>query len=81
MRTSMKHEDRVNMLLLLVQNLDVFTWIPYDVPGVDTEFITHKLNMDPAFPPKKQKLRRFARQHVEVVKQEVERLKLAEAIK
>lgn len=50
MRTSMKHEDRVNMLLLLVQNLDVFTWIPYDVPGVDPEFITHKLNMDPAFP-------------------------------
>ena len=31
----MKHKDRVNMLLLLVQNLDVFAWSPYDVPGVD----------------------------------------------
>lgn len=57
--TSIKHEDRVNMLLLLVQNLDVFTWSPYDVPKVDAEFITQKLNVDWAFPTKKQKLRRY----------------------
>ena len=27
--------DRVEMLLLLVQNVDVFVWSPYEVPGVD----------------------------------------------
>ena len=49
----MKDEYRVEMLLLLVQNVDVFTWSPYEVPGVDLEFIVHKLNVDPLFPPKK----------------------------
>lgn len=69
----MKHEDQVNLLLLLVQNLDVFAWGPYKVPEVDLEFITHKLNMDPLFPSRKQKPRRSAKQHIEVVKQEVEK--------
>ena len=43
------------------------------MPGVDPEFIVHKLNVDPLFPPKKQKLRRSAKEHVEIVKQEVRR--------
>ena len=61
--------------------MDVFAWSPYEVPGVDPEFIVHKLNVDPLFPPKKQKPRRSAKEHVEAVKQEVKRLKEAGAIK
>ena len=38
---SMKDEDRVGMLLFLVQNVDVFAWSPYEVPGVDPKFIVH----------------------------------------
>jgi len=64
----MKQEDRVNLLLTLVQNLDIFAWSPYEVPGVDPEFVTHTLNVDPSFPLKKQKSRRSAKQHVEAVK-------------
>ena len=48
---------------------------------MDPEFVTHTLNVDPSFPLKKQKLRRSAKQHVEVVKQEVEKLKQAGPIK
>ena len=48
---------------------------------VDPEFIVHRLNVDPLFPPKKQKPRRLAKEHVEVVKKEVKRLKEAGAIK
>ena len=51
------------------------------MPGVDPEFITHKLNVDPSFPPKKQRLRRVANEHVEVAKSEVQRLKEAGVIK
>ena len=51
------------------------------MPGVDPEFIVHKLNMDPLYPPKKQKLRRSAKEHVKAVRQEVKRLKEAGAIK
>lgn len=41
------------------------------MPRVDPGFIVHKLNVDPLFPPKKQKSRRSIKEHVEVVKQEV----------
>ena len=50
---SMKDEERVKMLLFLVQNVNVFAWSPYEVPGVDLEFIVHKLNVNPLRPPKK----------------------------
>ena len=79
-RAGMKDEYRMEMLLLLVQNVDVFAWSPYEVPGVDLEFIVHRLNVDPLFPPKKQKPRRSAKEDVEAVKQEVKRLKEEGAI-
>ena len=77
----MLNKDMVEMLLLLVKNVDVFAWSPYEVSGVDSESIVNRLNMDPSFPPKKQKLRRLAKEHVEAIKQEVKRLKDAVVIK
>ena len=77
----MEDGDKVKMLLLLIQNVDVFAWSPYEVPRVDPEFIVHKLNVDPSFPPKKQKPRKSAKEHVEAVRMEVRRLKEAGAIK
>ena len=50
---SVKDEERVEMLLFLVQNVNVFAWSLYEVPRVDPKFIVHKLHMDPLFPPKK----------------------------
>ena len=78
---SMSYEERVQVLLFLVQNLDIFAWDPYEVLRVDPGFIVHKLNVDPLYPPKKQKLRRSAKDHIEAVRQEVEKLKEAGAIK
>ena len=51
------------------------------MPSVDLEFTMHKLNVDPLFPPKKQKPRRSAKHHVEAMKEEVEKLKQGGAIK
>ena len=65
---SMRDRDKVETLLFLIQNVDVFTWSSYKVPGVDPEFIAHKLNIDLSFPPKKQKPRRSTKEHVEVVR-------------
>ena len=78
---SMKDEDRVEILMFIMQNVDVFSWSPYEVPGVDPEFIIHRVNVDLLFPPKKQKPRRSAKEHVKTVKQEVKMLKEAVAIK
>ena len=77
----MTDEDKVEMLLFLMQNIDVFAWSPYEVLGVDLEFIVHKLNVDPSFPLKKQRLKRSAKEQVEIVNQEVGKLKEARAIK
>ena len=78
---NMGGEDKVETLLLLIQNVDVFAWSPNEVPGVDLEFIVHRLNVDPSFPPKKQKPRRSEREHIEAVRSEVQKLKEAGAIK
>ena len=51
------------------------------MPEIDLEFIVHKFNVNPLFPLKKQKPRRSAKEHVEVVNQEIKRLKEAGAIK
>ena len=67
--------DQVVVLLALVQNLDFFAWSPYEVSSIDPNFIVHKLNVDPLFLPKKQKLRGSTKQHVEAMKEEVEKLK------
>ena len=77
----MEDGDKIKMLLFLIQNVNVFAWSSYEVPGVDSEFIVHKLNVDPLFPPKKQKPRRSAKEHVEAVRMEVRRLKEDGAIR
>ena len=77
----MMDKDKVETLLFLKRNVNVFAWSLYKVPRVDLKFIFHKLNVDPSFSPKKQKPRRSAKEHVEAVRQEVEKLKKARAIK
>ena len=49
--------------------------------GVDLEFIMQRLNVDPLYSPKKQKLRRLTKPHMEAMKEEVEKLKQVGAIK
>ncbi|XP_075633350.1 uncharacterized protein LOC142605798 [Castanea sativa] len=78
---SLQIEDQVEILLSLVQNFDVFAWSPYKLPEVNLAFISHKLNADPLMPLKKQKLRRSSKPHIEAVKEKVEKLKKARAIK
>ena len=79
--TSMKDWDKVEILLFLLQNVDVFAWILYEVSGVNPEFIVHKLNVDSSFSPKKQKPRRTSKEYVDAIKLEVQRLKEAGVIR
>lgn len=54
-------------MLSLVRNVDVFAWILYEVPRVDPVIIMHKLNVNPLVLPKKQRLRRSVKSHVEAM--------------
>ena len=61
--------------------MDVFVWNAYEASGVDPKFICHHLNVNPSITPKKQPPRRSSKDHSDVVKDEVKKLKQAGAIK
>ena len=65
----------------LRENVDVFTWSAYEAPGIDSSFICHQLNVNPSIILKRQLPRRSSKEHVEVVRSEVAKLKQAGAIK
>ena len=79
--TSLTQTERAQMLEFLHENLEVFAWTPYEMPGLDPNFICHKLNVDPGARPVVQRGRRAASQHAEAVVKEVEKLLEAGSIK
>ena len=62
------------LIAFLQENYDVFAWTAADMPGIDPELITHKLNVDPLRKSVKQKKRNFAPERQEAIKQEVNKL-------
>ena len=74
-------QEKANLLEFLRANMDVFAWDSYEAPGVDPNFICHRLNVNPAVFPRRQPPRRLSKEHAEVVRSEVAKLKQAGAIK
>ena len=79
--TSFPTAQRQSILSLLLEYSDVFTWSPYEAPGVDPDFACHSLNVDPQSRPVIQKGRWITPQHVEVVYDEVDKLIKARPIR
>ncbi|XP_074351539.1 uncharacterized protein LOC141690635 [Apium graveolens] len=75
---SLEEPLRGRLLRLLQENSDVFAWLATDMPSIDPELITHKLNMDLNRKTVKQRKKSFAPERQEVIKQEVEKLLDAE---
>ena len=73
--SQLPQQEREELVEFLKQSIDVFTWNAYEAPGVDPEFICHHLNVNPSIVPKKQPPRRPSKEHTEVVREEVVRLK------
>ena len=65
----------------LQDNIEVFAWTPYEMPGVDSSFISHSLNVDPDRHPLVQRPRRSSPAHTQAVIEEVDRLLEAGAIR
>ena len=74
-------QEKEELLAFLKRNVDVFAWDVYEALGVDLEFICHHLNVNPSIIPKKQSPRRPSKEHADVVREEVTKLKRAGAIK
>ena len=69
------------MIKFLKRNIDVFTWNAYEVLRVDPEFMCHHLKDNPLITPRKQPPWRPSKEYIEAVREEVIKLKQAEAIK
>ena len=79
-RCGLDTAEQSELINFLVGNLDIFAWDPYEVLGVDPNFIQHQLNVDPQSKPIQRRARRAAPIHAEVVQQEVEKLLQAGAM-
>ena len=64
----------------LRSNKDIFAWSSNDL-GVSRDIIEHKLDIDPEFKLKKQKLQKLDEDRVHAVKAEVQRLLDAKVIR
>ena len=80
-RTELPPDKKGQLIDFLKKNLNIFAWSAYETPGVNLEFIYHHLNVNPKMVPRKQQPWRSSKEHVEVVKEEVWKLKQARAIK
>ena len=80
-RAKLPLQEKERLLEFLRANVDVFAWSPYVAPGIDPNFICHRLNVNPSVIPKRQPPRRPSKEHAKAVRNEVTKLKQAGAIK
>ena len=73
--------ERKQLVDFLRENINVFAWSAYEAPGIDPSFICHHLNVNPSITLKRQPPRHPSKEHAEAVRNEVAKLKQAEAIK
>ena len=65
--------EKVAFVKFLEDNNDVFAWSTYNVPEIDPEFICQQLNVKVT--PRRQLPQCSSKEHVEVVRVEVNKLK------
>ncbi|KAL0396148.1 UNVERIFIED_CONTAM: hypothetical protein Scaly_0063200 [Sesamum calycinum] len=67
------HDRKKNTLTTTApvgQNVDVFAWSACDLVGIDPSVVVHRLNLNPTFPPVKQKKRYFGLEKDKVIQEE-----------
>ena len=80
-RAQLPSREKKEILAFLRKNIDVFAWNTYEVPRVDPELICHHLNVNLTVLPRKRPPRRSSKEHSDIVKEKVNKLKRAGAIK
>ena len=63
-----------DLVWLLKQNIEVFAWMPYEMPGINPQVIEHQLNISPDTKPIIQHPRRSTYQYTEAIEEDVEKL-------
>ena len=65
---------RQDLASFLRMNQDVFAWSHEDMPGIDLSVIIHRLNVNPASSPIRQKKQVFVQERDKAVAEEVRKL-------
>ncbi|XP_070023146.1 uncharacterized protein [Nicotiana sylvestris] len=70
-RIHLELKIKEEIIKALIEYKDVFAWSYDDMLGLSTDLVIHKLPTDPAFPPVKQKLRKFKTDMSVKIKEEI----------
>ena len=70
----LSNEDREQLRLVLMNNIDVFTWSHLDMVRINPTMASHKLNVIPADKLVRQKVRRFHSDRHQIIQMEVDNL-------
>nr|GEX88504.1 reverse transcriptase domain-containing protein [Tanacetum cinerariifolium] len=71
---SLSDRGRTELCALLKKNLDIFTWQPSDMTGVQRSVAEHRLNIREGCPPVRQKKRGQAPERAKAIQAEVQKL-------
>ena len=44
---NLEARERIELIQFLIENIEVFIWTPYEMLGIDPNFIKHELNIFP----------------------------------
>ncbi|KAL0286559.1 UNVERIFIED_CONTAM: Transposon Ty3-G Gag-Pol polyprotein, partial [Sesamum angustifolium] len=72
--SQMEDTIRKEVIQCLQRNIDIFTWTPHDLEGIDPNVITHYLNINPNAKLVKQHKRHFGLKKDKIIQAEVDKL-------
>ena len=67
-------ETQDQIAKVISRHLDVFAWAASDMPGIDPDFLCHRLAMDPQGRPIRQRRRKFNEEKRQTIKEETRKL-------
>ena len=70
----LSNEEREQLQLVLLNNIDVFAWSLSDMVGINPTMASHKLNIIPMTKPLRHKVRRFHPARHQIIQTEVDNL-------
>ena len=71
---SLSQESQDQVAEVITRHLDAFAWSASDMPGIDPDFLCHRLTMDPQVQPIRQRRRKFNEERHRVVREETKKL-------
>jgi len=67
-------ETQDQIAKVISRHLDAFAWSASDMPGIDPDFLCHRLAMDPQVRPIRQRRRKFNEEKSQAIKEETQKL-------